>query len=108
MWVTGWKRKGWRTASGGPVKNLDLVQGIEQAMADRAGKVVFHWVRGHQGDHFNERADVLAGSAARAAQRGEVVVTRSDGADETVPAPRPVAAAASAAPARALDADLLF
>ena len=106
VWVAGWKRKGWRTASGGPVKNLDLVQGIERAMAERAGKVVFHWVRGHQGDHFNERADVLAGSAARAAQRGEVVVTRSDPAGTTTEAAVP--ATAVAAPTSALDADLLF
>lgn len=103
-WVAGWKRKGWRTASGSPVKNLDLVKGIERAMSERAGKVVFHWVRGHQGDHFNERADVLAGSAARAAQRGEVVVTRSDAAGATTASPLP--AAATGAPV--LDADLLF
>lgn len=69
-WVAGWKRKGWRTASGSPVQNLAIVQGIEKAIADRPGQVVFHWVRGHQGDTFNERADVLAGQAARAALAG--------------------------------------
>ncbi|MEP7765201.1 ribonuclease H [Sanguibacter sp. 25GB23B1] len=105
-WVAGWKRKGWRTASGSPVKNLDLVKGIERAMSERAGKVVFHWVRGHQGDHFNERADVLAGTAARAAQRGEVVVTRTDAAGATTAAAVP--APSAAVPVPALDADLLF
>ena len=29
VWVTGWRRKGWRTASGGPVQNLALVQAID-------------------------------------------------------------------------------
>ncbi|WP_240643963.1 ribonuclease H family protein [Antribacter gilvus] len=73
-WVAGWKRKGWRTASGEPVKNLELVQSIERAIADREGPVRFHWVRGHVGNPFNERADQLAGLAARewAAGRGEV------------------------------------
>jgi ribonuclease HI len=103
-WVAGWKRKGWRTAGGSPVKNLDLVKGIERAMSERSGKVVFHWVRGHQGDHFNERADVLAGTAARAAQRGEVVVTRSDAAGERAET-FPVAARAAV---NAPEADLLF
>jgi ribonuclease HI len=68
--VHGWKRKGWRTASGGPVQNLALVQGIDRAIAARSGPVSFTWVRGHRGNHFNERADELAGLAAREAQAG--------------------------------------
>ena len=70
VWVTSWKRKGWRTASGAPVQNLALVQGIERAIAERAGTVAFTWVRGHVGNEFNERADVLAGLAAREALAG--------------------------------------
>ena len=65
VWVAGWKRKGWRTAAGGPVQNLALIQSIEAAIAERPGPVTFVWVRGHQGDQFNERADELAGIAAR-------------------------------------------
>ena len=64
-WVAGWKRKGWRTAAGGPVQNLALIQSIEAAIAERPGPVTFVWVRGHRGDEFNERADELAGIAAR-------------------------------------------
>ena len=64
-WVAGWKRKGWRTAGGGPVQNLALIQSIDAAIAERAGAGSFVWVRGHRGDEFNERADELAGIAAR-------------------------------------------
>ena len=73
-WLPGWKRKGWRTASGGAVKNLELVQAIDQAISSRGGPVRFRWVRGHVGNQFNERADQLAGLAARewAAGRGSV------------------------------------
>lgn len=73
-WLDGWKRKGWRTASGGPVKNLELIRSIDHAIAVRPGPVRFRWVRGHVGNPFNERADQLAGLAARdwAAGRGEV------------------------------------
>jgi len=106
VWVAGWKRKGWRTASGGPVQNLELVQGIERAIAEREGKVVFHWVRGHQGDHFNEKADVLAGTAARAAKRGDVVVTRTGGTTPVGAGARPAPAAPAAV--AAAEPDLLF
>lgn len=70
VWLAGWKRKGWRTASGSPVQNLAVVQGIERAIAQRSGPVAFTWVRGHVGNEFNERADVLAGQAAREALAG--------------------------------------
>ncbi|GAB2468836.1 ribonuclease H family protein [Xylanimonas ulmi] len=73
-WLEGWRRKGWRTASGSPVKNLELVQAIDAAITGREGPVRFRWVRGHVGNPFNERADELAGHAAEdwAAGRGEV------------------------------------
>ncbi|HEY8718924.1 ribonuclease H [Pengzhenrongella sp.] len=70
VWVAGWKRKGWRTAGGKPVSNLALVQGIERAISERTGPVAFTWVRGHVGNHFNERADELCGQAARETQAG--------------------------------------
>ena len=63
--MDGWRRKGWRTAAGGPVQNLALIQSIDAAIAQRSGPVSFVWVRGHRGDEFNERADELAGIAAR-------------------------------------------
>ncbi|MFD2793887.1 ribonuclease H [Promicromonospora vindobonensis] len=63
-WSDGWKRNGWRSPSGDPVPNLDLVQSIDRAVAERTGPVRFHWVRGHVGNPYNERVDQLAGFAA--------------------------------------------
>jgi ribonuclease HI len=71
-WIAGWKRRGWRTAGGDPVKNRDLVQALEAEIARHAA-VRWHWVRGHEtGDEhahkaLNDRADRLAVAAARAA-----------------------------------------
>lgn len=68
-WLAGWKRKGWKTASGSPVKNQDLVQALD-AEVQRLGTVRWHWVRGHEtGDGhehkaLNDRADRLAVAAA--------------------------------------------
>lgn len=57
-WLDGWKKRGWRTASKQPVKNVDLWQRLEKAL-DRH-EVNWHWVRGHTGVPENERADELA------------------------------------------------
>ena len=71
-WLPGWKKKGWKTAAGTPVKNQDLLVALE-AEVNRLGKVRWHWVRGHEtGAAFdykalNDRADQLAVAAARQA-----------------------------------------
>ena len=59
-WIHGWKKKNWRTASGQPVKNVELWQQLD-ALAHRGGhRISWHWVKGHAGDPGNERADALA------------------------------------------------
>jgi ribonuclease HI len=57
-WIHGWKRKGWRTASGSPVKNTELWKRLDAAQSRH--RVEWHWVRGHTGHAENERADELA------------------------------------------------
>jgi ribonuclease HI len=59
-WLPGWKAKGWKTASKQPVKNQELWQRLDDLLS-RSGHVVdWRWVRGHNGDPGNERADALA------------------------------------------------
>jgi len=57
-WITSWKKRGWRTADNKPVKNVDLWQRLELALATHT--VEWVWVRGHAGHPENERADRLA------------------------------------------------
>ncbi len=57
-WIHRWKAKGWKTANRKPVKNVDLWQRLEEALARH--EVEWHWVRGHSGHPENERADELA------------------------------------------------
>jgi ribonuclease HI len=69
-WIKGWKRNGWKTADRKPVKNVDLWQRLDAALAHHT--IRWHWVRGHSGHDLNERADELAREAiaeVRAAQR---------------------------------------
>jgi len=66
-WMAAWKRRGWTTAAGDPVKNRDLWIALERAAAAHEA-VRWHWVKGHVGHVLNERADILAvAAAARAA-----------------------------------------
>ena len=70
-WIAGWKRKGWKTAGGDPVKNQDLVRALDAELA-RHAEVRWHWVRGHETGQahahkaLNDRADRLAVAAAAA------------------------------------------
>lgn len=58
QWIHGWKRNGWRTADGKPVKNVELWQRLEAAAARHS--VEWRWIKGHAGHAENERADELA------------------------------------------------
>ena len=67
-WIAGWKRNGWRTADKKPVKNVDLWQRLEAALAPH--QVRWHWLKGHAGHEQNERADRLAREGLAEARRG--------------------------------------
>ena len=64
-WMFGWKKNGWKTAAKKPVKNKDLWQALDEA--NRRHQVDWRWVKGHDGDEGNERADALARKGAQEA-----------------------------------------
>jgi ribonuclease HI len=59
-WLPGWKAKGWRTAAKQPVKNVELWKELDALVSQGGHKIDWRWVRGHNGDPGNERADALA------------------------------------------------
>jgi ribonuclease HI len=61
-WLPGWKRKGWRTAGGGPVLNRDLWEQLDGA---RLEGVELRHVRGHSGHPENDRCDAIAVAFSR-------------------------------------------
>ncbi|MBE9154370.1 ribonuclease HI [Cyanobium sp. LEGE 06143] len=85
-WIHGWKRKGWRTASGGQVLNRDLWEQLDRA---RLADVSLRHVKGHSGDPDNERCDTIAVAFSRGQipplMAGEVLATARLEAE--VPAP---------------------
>jgi ribonuclease HI len=67
-WMANWRRRGWKTAEGKPVKNLELWQQLDEQV--RRHTVQWQWVRGHSGDAGNERADALANRGVELARQG--------------------------------------
>lgn len=56
-WLRGWINNDWKNTSG-EVKNRDL---WEQILALEDGKTIrYKWVKGHNGNQYNERCDQLA------------------------------------------------
>ena len=61
QWLANWKRNGWRTAKRAEVKNSDLWQRLDLAIAPH--DISWQWVKGHSGHPENERVDALARAA---------------------------------------------
>ena len=57
-WLKNWKARGWKTADKKPVKNQDLWMQLDELAS--TVKIHWIWVRGHDGEEFNERCDELA------------------------------------------------
>lgn len=62
-WIHNWKRKQWHRG-GKLVKNVELWQQLDEL--SKMHKITWRWVRGHDGNHYNERCDQLAGDAIQA------------------------------------------
>lgn len=61
-WLPGWKARGWRKADKKQLEHPDLWELLDQVIQER--DVTFLWVKGHNGDAGNERADALASRGA--------------------------------------------
>ena len=62
-WIHKWKANNWRTSKKDPVKNKELWVELDQLVSIH--NIKWNWVKGHSGDHGNERADYLATSAVK-------------------------------------------
>ena len=61
-WLKNWRKNGWKTSSGKPIKNEDLWEALEHQNQNH--QVDWKWIKGHAGHLGNETADNLATSEA--------------------------------------------
>ncbi len=69
-WIGEWRKRGFRkkpSPTSAPMPNQDLWLQLDQL--SRVAAIRWTWVRGHNGEPMNERADRLASDAARSAGR---------------------------------------
>jgi ribonuclease HI len=65
QWVHNWRRRGWKTATGGDVLNRELWEELSELTAARPPRsIAWHYVRGHIGIPGNERVDAIADAFA--------------------------------------------
>ena len=69
-WAPGWRRRGWKKADGGEIKNLDLVTALDKLY--RGTDAELTWTRGHVGTKMNELADRWANKARKGAKISEM------------------------------------
>ena len=55
-WIHGWKKRGWKTAAGTPVKNKELWMQLD-TLVGKFSRIEWHWVKAHNGDENNEFVD---------------------------------------------------
>lgn len=64
-WIHGWRRRGWKTATGADVMNRELWEELSALTAARGARAIaWNYVRGHVGTPGNERCDEVADAFA--------------------------------------------
>lgn len=57
-WLIKWQANGWKTSNKEKVKNIELWEELLECLDKH--EVVFNWVKGHDGNEYNEICDKLA------------------------------------------------
>jgi ribonuclease HI len=70
-WAAGWKANDWKK-KGSAIKNLDIVQEVYELYKKSNAQLI--WVHGHEGNIYNELADVWANKAREQKLSGQVLL----------------------------------
>ena len=62
-WINNWKVNGWFSSRGQTIKNKHLWKKLD-SLTVKFLTIEWKWVKAHNGDTLNEKADKLARSAA--------------------------------------------
>jgi len=59
-WLSGWKKRDWKNSLKKPVLNRDLWEKLDGLISNSTTTTEYAWVKAHNGDVGNEKADALA------------------------------------------------
>jgi len=64
-WCARWELKGWEAYDGAQVLNADILKSLHKLFKKEQQRraITISWVKGHNKNHYNERADYLCGEA---------------------------------------------
>ena len=62
-WIKNWKKNGWKTATGQPVKNKYLWTELDNL--SKEFEILWSWVKAHSVDKLNNEVDLIAREAAK-------------------------------------------
>lgn len=57
-WIIKWQQNNFRKSDNSLVKNFDLWQNLLEL--EKKHQISWHWVKGHSGDKYNDKADLLS------------------------------------------------
>lgn len=81
-WLAGYAKNGWKKSTGETIKNLDLWKrflSVKQSLEEKIGSIKFEWVKGHDGEPGNYRADLLAcAGSTRSKRTGEISIVEME------------------------------
>lgn len=59
-WMYGWVNRGWRKSNGKLISNIELWKEIYKKWNSKDNDVTIKWIKGHNGNEWNNRAHELA------------------------------------------------
>ncbi len=69
VWIKSWKQSNWKN---GKIKNIDLWKHLD--ILNQKKKIMWFWVKAHNGDKYNEMADQFAKLAIAEKKEYEPIV----------------------------------
>jgi len=64
-WVVNWKNFGWKTYAGKAVKNKEIWRRLSDVYDTVRDRVEIRWVKGHDGNEYNEKIDAAVQALTR-------------------------------------------
>lgn len=63
-WIVNWKKNDWKNSKKKDVENQDIIKKIDKYIQKFSPKINIIWIKAHNNNKYNDRADILANKGA--------------------------------------------